>query len=162
MFRPLRIALLLPGLALSLGACKPNVPEAFDSLVPADHRDKLEKVLEESEDLKKPGRELLILWYEKDAVKKSELYSAYEKQVESQGYKMMIECAIDDPDSMSLAKAPNEAVSVSFRDLAGVWHTDVERVQVNSIGLPLDVDCKFTEHAQSLCKSISGDTCFMK
>ncbi|MEM7153780.1 MAG: hypothetical protein AAF799_13110 [Myxococcota bacterium] len=162
MFRPRSLALLLPALALSLGACKPDIPEGFDSLVPAEHRDELEKVLEESEDLKKPGRDLLILWYEKDAVKKSELYAAYKKQVEGQGYKLMIECEVDDPDSMSLAKAPNEAISVSFRDLASVWHTDVERVQVDSIGLPLDVECKFTEHAQSLCKSISGDTCFMK
>ena len=165
MFRPRSAPALLLCPALVLGvACKPSVPESFDQLVPAEHRDALTKVIEESEDLKKPGRDFLILWYENEGVSRADLYSAYRSQLEGQGYALMIECELDDPGSMTLAKAPNQAVSASFRDLAGVWHTEVERAEVASIGLPSgdDLKCEFTEAAKAMCEKISMNTCFMK
>lgn len=161
MTRPL---LLLTAATLCLGACKPSVPETFDGLVPTEHRDALTKVIEESADLKEPGRDYLILWYGKEAVDRPTLYAAFRSQLEARGYGLMVECEGDDPASMTLAKAPNEAVSVTFRDLkTDIWFTDVERVQVATIGLPLDQEdeCHFTEHATALCKSISGSSCFM-
>lgn len=136
-----------------LGACNSvKVDNEWKELVPEEG---LERFMPHAKSEFEP--ESVTMFYKKAKISQKDLHKAFEKKVESAGYKLLIEC--DEPHLVTGAKGTNSMVNIGVSELtADTLRVEMERADVNSLGFPEGKKCKWTDAAKDFCE-VKGDEC---